>query len=115
MASNRESDGDGAPRKRSTRRRRTSDPLLGIEMRLTYRTMRVLLAIAEHPGATNREVAEHSDTKDEGQISRLLGRLQQHTLIENKGEGKPRGGANAWRLTERGEAVHHLIAHWQGR
>lgn len=84
-------------------------------MRLTYRTMRVLLAIADHPGATNREVAEHSDTKDEGQMSRLLGRLQDHTLIENIGGGKPRGGTNAWRLTERGEAVRRLIDHWQGR
>lgn len=82
-------------------------------MRLTYRTMRVLLAIAEHPGSTNREVAERSDTKDEGQISRLLARLHDHTLIENTGEGKPRGGPNAWRLTERGDAVHRLIAHWQ--
>ncbi|MHB1858851.1 MAG: MarR family transcriptional regulator [Solirubrobacteraceae bacterium] len=91
------------------------DPLEGIEMRLTYRTMRVLLAIGEHPGASNRGIAEHSGTKDEGQMSRLLGRLQDHTLIENAGEGKPRGAANAWRLTERGEAVQRLIDHWQGR
>lgn len=76
--------------------------------------MRVLLAIGELPGATNREIAEHSGTKDEGQMSRLLGRLQDHTLIENTGEGKPRGGSNAWRLTERGEAVRSLIDHWQG-
>jgi DNA-binding IclR family transcriptional regulator len=89
--------------------------LQGIELRLTYRTMRVLIAVADHPGASNREVAEHSGTKDEGQISRLLSRLQGHSLIENTGEGKPRGGSNAWHLTERGEAVRRLIGHWQGQ
>lgn len=101
------------PRAGSRRRPIVRDPLEGIEMRLTYRTMRVLLAIAAHPGSTNREVAEWSETKDEGQISRLLSRLQEHTLIENSGEGKAHGGCNAWALTERGESVRRIIDHWQ--
>ncbi|MHB1469255.1 MAG: helix-turn-helix domain-containing protein [Solirubrobacteraceae bacterium] len=105
----------GEPARRRTARGRAPDPLQGIEMRLTYRTMRVLLAIGECPGATNREIAEQSGTKDEGQMSRLLSRLEDHTLIENTGDGKPRGGSNSWKLTERGEAVRRLIDHWQGR
>ena len=39
-------------------------------------------------------------------MSRLLLRLQRSGLVENHGEGKPKGEPNAWTLTERGEAVH---------
>ena len=86
-------------------RRRTSDPLEGLEMRLTYRTVRVLAVIAEHPGASNREIAEGSGIADQGQISKLLGRLARLELVENLGEGQERGAANAWYLTGRGAAV----------
>ena len=44
-------------------------------MRLTYRTVRVLTFIGEHPGASNREIAEGSGIADQGQISKLLTRL----------------------------------------
>src|SRR5258705_13083251 len=33
------------------------DPLDGLNIRLTYRTMRVLGVIGAHPGASNREIA----------------------------------------------------------
>jgi len=72
-------------------------------VRLTYRTVRVLTEIAEHPGASNREVAERAGIVDQGQISKLLARLQAEALIANMGEGTTRGAPNAWRLTERGE------------
>jgi DNA-binding MarR family transcriptional regulator len=72
-------------------------------VRLTYRTVRVLAEIAEHPGASNREVAERAGIVDQGQISKLLARLQTEALIANMGEGTTRGAPNAWRLTERGE------------
>jgi AcrR family transcriptional regulator len=72
-------------------------------IRLTYRTVRVLTEIAEHPGASNREVAERAGIVDQGQISKLLARLQAEALIANMGEGTTRGAPNAWRLTERGE------------
>lgn len=101
------------PRSGKRSRPLVRDPLQGIEMRLTYRTMRVLIAIAAHPGSNNREVGELSETRDEGQISRLLARLEEHTLIENCGEGKAHGGCNAWELTERGYALRHIIDHWQ--
>jgi AcrR family transcriptional regulator len=81
------------------------DPLEGLDMRLTYRTVRVLSVIGEHPGASNREVAEGSGIADQGQISKLLARLERLELIENLGAGQLKGASNAWRLTERGGQV----------
>jgi AcrR family transcriptional regulator len=83
------------------------DPLEGLKMRLTYRTVSVLVAIAQHPDASNREVAEHSGIVDQGQISKLLSRLARLDLVENRGEGQQRGAANAWRLTSRGVRLEH--------
>jgi len=87
------------------RARRDGDPLDGLKMRLTYRTVRVLMVIAEQPGASNREIAERSGIADQGQISKLLGRLARLQLVENTGDGQEKGAANAWRLTARGQAV----------
>jgi len=71
-------------------------------MRLTDRSVRVLMAIAEHPGACNREVAERSGIIDQGQISKLLARLARLNLAENLGNGQQVGMPNAWRLTPLG-------------
>jgi AcrR family transcriptional regulator len=87
------------------RARRNGDPLEGLKMRLTYRTVRVLMVIAESPGASNREIAERSGIADQGQISKLLGRLARLELVENVGDGQEKGAANAWHLTSRGHAV----------
>jgi DNA-binding MarR family transcriptional regulator len=87
------------------RRARRADPLDGLKMRLTYRTVRVLMVIAEAPGASNREIAEESGIADQGQISKLLNRLARLELVQNTGEGQEKGAANAWHLTARGEAV----------
>jgi AcrR family transcriptional regulator len=84
---------------------RHKDPLEGLNMRLTYRTVRVLMVIAEHPGASNREIAEGSGIVDQGQISKLLNRLARLKLVENQGEGQEKGAANAWHLTARGAQV----------
>jgi AcrR family transcriptional regulator/DNA-binding MarR family transcriptional regulator len=84
---------------------RNKDPLDGLNMRLTYRTVRVLMVIAEHPGASNREIAEGSGIIDQGQISKLLNRLARLKLVENLGEGQEKGAANAWHLTPRGAQV----------
>jgi AcrR family transcriptional regulator len=85
--------------------RLATDPLEGLNMRLTYRTVRVLMVISDSPGASNREVAVGSGIADQGQISKLLNRLSRLELIENLGDGQERGAANAWRLTGRGAAV----------
>jgi AcrR family transcriptional regulator len=73
--------------------------------RITYRTARVLGAIGEYPGASNREVGERAGIVDQGQISKLLTRLAAHGLIAKTGHSHPRGAPNSWQLTERGQAV----------
>jgi AcrR family transcriptional regulator len=85
----------------------TDDPLAKLPMRITYRTARVLETIAASPGISNREVGERSGVTDQGQISRLLGRLERLGLLANAGEGQPTGSSNAWSLTPRGEEVEH--------
>ncbi|HEX4465691.1 MAG TPA: TetR family transcriptional regulator [Solirubrobacteraceae bacterium] len=93
------------PRRARSHARKRSDPLEGLNMRLTYRTVRVLGAIAAAPGASNRDVAEGSGISDQGQISKLLTRLARLELVENVGAGQERGAANSWFLTPRGEQV----------
>jgi AcrR family transcriptional regulator len=102
-------------------------------VRLTYRTARVLRAIGERPGASNREVADQAGIVDQGQISRLLSRLESLGLVANTGAGTGGGGGtgggtgggggstrgtpNAWALTLRGEQVEratHLRATQRG-
>jgi AcrR family transcriptional regulator len=85
------------------------DTLEGIEMRITYRTLRVLVTIAEQPGASNRQIADQAGVVDQGQISKLLARLERLELIRNAGEGQPHGEPNAWTLTPRGTQVTHTI------
>ncbi len=84
---------------------RPKDPLEGLNMRLTHRTVRVLMVIAERPGASNREIAERSGIIDQGQISKLLARLARLQLVENTGPGQEKGASNAWRLSVRGAHV----------
>jgi AcrR family transcriptional regulator len=84
---------------------RLKDPLADLNMRLTYRTVRVLTVIAQSPGASNREIAERSGIADQGQISKLLTRLARLELVENLGDGQERGAANAWHLSTRGAHV----------
>jgi AcrR family transcriptional regulator len=78
---------------------------LDTSVRLTYRTARVLRAIADYPGASNREVAERAGIVDQGQVSKLLSRLEARELIVKIGEGRTRGAPNSWRLSEQGELV----------
>jgi AcrR family transcriptional regulator/DNA-binding MarR family transcriptional regulator len=85
------------------------DALAGIPMRLTYRTMRVLEAITDDPGISNREVARRADIADQGQISKLLSRLERLGLISNTGEGHAKGEPNAWTLTPVGREVTQTI------
>ena len=86
-----------------------SDPFKAAGMRLTYRTVRVLLAVAEHPGASNRLIGEAAEIQDQGQISKLLGRLERLGLISNSGLGPGQGAPNAWVLTETGEQMTKSI------
>ena len=81
------------------------DPLAGLPMRVTGRTLMVLEAIGKLPGASNREVATAAGITDQGQISKLLARLERLGLIENTGQGHLSGEPNAWQLTPLGERV----------
>jgi AcrR family transcriptional regulator len=78
--------------------------------RLTYRTVCVLRAIAELPAASNREVAERAGIVDQGQISKILTRLEYQGLVVNRGgSGPARGTPNSWWLTTRGEALEQEL------
>jgi MarR family len=81
-----------------------------LPIRATRRTLLVLRAIAAAPRLSNREIAEAGGLSDEGQTSRLLGRLERHGLIENVGRGQAWGESNAWLLTPAGEHVAKLIS-----
>jgi AcrR family transcriptional regulator len=84
-------------------------PLAGLPMRVTYRTLLVLSAVAGAPGASNREVADRAGVTDQGQISKLLARLQGIGLVENTSPGQPSGAANQWQLTPRGLKVEQAL------
>ena len=71
-----------------------------------------LAAIGGRPGMNNIEVSEIIAVSDQGQISRMMKRLQMHGLIENSQRHTNRQ-VKAWRLTINGEAVIH--AHRGGR
>ncbi len=86
------------------------DPLQEVPMRLTYRTARVLECIAERPGVSNRAVADHAGISDQGQVSKLLARLERLALVANTGVGHQRGEANAWTLSELGHEVARRLA-----
>ncbi len=86
------------------------EALEGLSMRLTYRTLRVLAVIAGEPGISNREVADRAEIADQGQVSKLLARLERLGLICNGGAGQARGAKNAWHMTPRGAEVQGAIA-----
>jgi AcrR family transcriptional regulator len=88
---------------------KASESLRDLEMRLTYRTIRVLMAVASNPGSSNRQVGLHAGIADQGQISKLLSRLHRLGLIHNTGVGPTKGAPNAWVLTERGAQIEHAI------
>jgi AcrR family transcriptional regulator len=99
-------------------RKAGADPLRDLDMRLTYRTIRVLLAIgaggpeSDPRGSypSNRQVADAAGIRDQGQISKLLARLQQLGLIRNASDPRAKGAPNAWVLTERGSEVHEVLS-----
>jgi AcrR family transcriptional regulator len=85
------------------------DPLGGLNMRITYRTGRVLEVIAQLPGASNAAIATEAGITDPGQISKLLARLAGYGLIENVGPWQSAGGPKAWRLTGDGERLEAML------
>jgi AcrR family transcriptional regulator len=107
------------PKAAGAGRRVAADPLRDLEMRLTYRTVRVLLAIGDLGGRgsrpSNREVGDAAGIRDQGQVSKLLARLEHLGLIQNAGEAHVKGEPNAWTLTERGADVREAVSLPGGR
>jgi AcrR family transcriptional regulator len=62
-----------------------------------------LAYIAEHPDASNRQIAVGVGVAHTSQISSILSRLASERLLERHSEGA--GRRNAWRLTEYGREV----------
>jgi AcrR family transcriptional regulator len=100
---------DVASQARAAARGDSPAPLEGLKMRLTYRTLMVLTAIAAEPGASNRQVADAAGIHDQGQISKLLARLERLGLAHNAGSGQPQGEPNAWTLTARGTQIQQTL------
>jgi AcrR family transcriptional regulator len=90
--------------------RTDGDPLRELGMRLTYRTVRVLMAVAAEPGSSNRQVGVAAGIADQGQISKLLARLQRLGLVHNAGLPPGKGAPNAWALTEKGTQVERVMS-----
>ncbi|HEV7937114.1 MAG TPA: TetR/AcrR family transcriptional regulator [Solirubrobacteraceae bacterium] len=84
------------------------DPLHGVSMRFTYRTACVLEALSLQPGMSNRGVGKAAGIPDQGQVSKLLARLQGLRLVENTAPYR-KGAANAWKLTPGGEQVVRVV------
>jgi AcrR family transcriptional regulator len=88
-------------------------PLGDLRIRLTYRTVRVLMVIAELSAqglsSSNRAVGAAADIHDQGQISKLLTRLHRLGLIENGPAGLARGAPNAWVLTDKGREIERAV------
>jgi DNA-binding MarR family transcriptional regulator len=103
----RESSREASPRPRTAPLH--GDPLRELDMRLTYRTVRVLLAIASDPGASNRRIADAAGIADQGQISKLLTRLEHLGLIANARAAQTRGEPNHWTLTDKGHEVKRTL------
>jgi AcrR family transcriptional regulator/DNA-binding MarR family transcriptional regulator len=88
---------------------RVQDPFKDLPIRITFRTARVLAVIGAQPGASNRAIGDEAGVADQGQISKLLRRLERCELVSNSGKGHSKGESNAWRLTERGWAIQRTI------
>jgi AcrR family transcriptional regulator len=86
-----------------------SDPFKAAGIRITYRTVRVLGAIFEHDEASNRAIGQAAGITDQGQISKLLSRLDRLGLIENTCAHPGKGAPNSWALTDRGMQVADSI------
>jgi AcrR family transcriptional regulator len=90
--------------------KRSSNPLRDLDIRLTYRTVRTLTAVAAHPSSSNRAIADAAGIADQGQVSKLLTRLERLGLVQNTSIGGARGEPNAWTLTQAGREVHASLA-----
>jgi DNA-binding MarR family transcriptional regulator len=74
-------------------------------LRRAPRRAMALTHIARHPGASNRQIAIAIGVVDEGQVSKLLARLEYLGLAKNRSAGHAAGEPNAWHLTKAGRRL----------
>lgn len=79
---------------------------------VAYRARQCVLYLAEHPGASNRQIASGIGVTHQGQMSSLLGRLSRIDLVVKHPHGP--GRANAWRLTSSGGLVAQALGRLVG-
>lgn len=76
-----------------------------------HRARAVLRYVAAHPGTSNKEIGRAAEIEHLGQVSTLLGRLEEVGLLVKRagGPGKP----NAWGLSPKGEDAARTLGHKQ--
>jgi DNA-binding MarR family transcriptional regulator len=67
------------------------------------RARECLVFLAEHPGASNREIAAGIGVTHRSQISKLLSYFLQEKLVSKRSEGP--GKPNIWRIAPHGEEI----------
>ncbi len=72
-----------------------------------HRARRCVLFLADHPQASNREVAEAIGVAHQSQISALLSCLLRERLVAKHSAGL--GKRNSWRLTSHGEEIARAL------
>jgi AcrR family transcriptional regulator len=72
-----------------------------------YRARLCVFYLEQCPGASNREIANGIGVSHQGQTSLLLARLTKEGLLTKQSHGL--GHANAWQLTEHGQAVAQAL------
>ncbi|HEY3828885.1 MAG TPA: hypothetical protein VGL57_06785 [Solirubrobacteraceae bacterium] len=97
------------PRTRGDGSERASSAMLDIPH--APRARECLLFLAEHPQASNSEIAAGVDIAHKSQISRLLTDLHIQDLVAKHSEGT--GKRNAWQLTPRGREVTYVLVEWR--
>jgi AcrR family transcriptional regulator len=86
--------------------RTSSNPLKPFGTRLTYRTARVIEAVAQTPGVSNVQVGLRAGITDQGQLSKLLARLARLGVIKNTANVRVSSAPNSWRLTPAGNEAY---------
>lgn len=92
----------GWPRRRHPTRLDVAIPVV-LSNPNAHRARQCLLFLAEHPDASNREVAAGIGVAHQSQISKLLGYLVEENLVAKNSQGT--GQRNAWRLTPLGKEI----------
>ena len=82
-----------------------SSPGGEVPILFTHRTTLVLRAIAACPRSSNAAIAKAAGLTDEGQMSKLLKRLERRGLIEHVAPAKGSRRLKAWLLTPTGQRV----------